>query len=166
MNAIVTTLPDGRFDVQNATGDSLLEALGGPFRVKEAAESAQRMLSAFDAVDSQIKAINGTLREQTGGEKPDQTGPDLEVVEVVELLNSHGFETFSSCSGQEGHTWTYPMVRCRPCNAEDLFNSLVGLGYSGFYVKEYRSAHKGSAVDFIEVEFWSLDCLNRENQRA
>ena len=91
-------------------------------------------------------------------------GPiDLEISEAVDLLRDHGVETFSSCSGTEGHTWSYPMVRCRPCDPEWLFKVLRGLGYNGFYVKEYRSAHVGPTVDFIEIEFWNLDCLNRKH---
>lgn len=87
---------------------------------------------------------------------------DPEISEVVDLLRDRGVETFSSCSGGEGHTWIYPMVRCRPCDPVWLFSVLVELGYDGFYVKAYRSAHVGPQVDFIEVEFWSLDCLNRK----
>lgn len=87
---------------------------------------------------------------------------DPEIAEAVKLLNGHGFQTFASCSGMAGHDFAYPMVRCQPCKATDLFNCLIELGYRGFYVKEYRSGHKGPEVDFVEVEFWSLDCLNRE----
>lgn len=90
-------------------------------------------------------------------------GPiDPEISEVVYLLRDCGVDTFSSCSGLAGHSWSYPMVRCRPCNSERLFNALLGLGYDGFYVKEYRSAHDGPQVEFIEIEFWSHDCLNRK----
>lgn len=89
-------------------------------------------------------------------------GPiDPEVSEVVSLLRGRGVETFSSCGGAEGHTWSYPMVRCRPCDPVWLFGVLTELGYDGFYVKEYYSAHAGPQVDFIEIEFWRADCLNR-----
>lgn len=91
---------------------------------------------------------------------------DPEIREAVEILVGHGVETFSSCSGQRGHTWAYPMVRCKPCDAEWLFKILIGAGYDGFYVKEYRSAHIGSSVDFIEIEFWGVDCLNRRTKPA
>lgn len=52
------------------------------------------------------------------------------------------------------------MVRCRPCHPERLFQTLIDADYDGFYVKEYHSAHLGPQVDFIEIEFWSADCLN------
>lgn len=87
---------------------------------------------------------------------------DTEIREVVDLLRGRGVDTFSSCSGKPGHSWSYPMVRCHPCNPARLFNALLDFGYNGFYVKEYRSAHKGASVDFIEIEFWSPDCLNRK----
>lgn len=61
MLSTLNPLPDGSFDVQDGEGRSLLDALGGPFRAREAAEAAQRMLSAFDAVDAQLKAINNSL---------------------------------------------------------------------------------------------------------
>lgn len=86
---------------------------------------------------------------------------DLEIANVVSLLNEHGFKTFSSCSGRDGHGFSYPMVRVSDCKAADLFDVLLRLGYSGFYVKEYRSSHGGNVVDFVEAEFWSLDCLSR-----
>lgn len=94
-------------------------------------------------------------------------GPiDPEVSEVVSLLRERGVETFSSCGGSEGHTWSYPMVRCRPCDPVWLFRVLTELGYDGFYVKEYRSAHAGPQVDFIEIEFWRADCLSRKEARG
>lgn len=67
MISTLNPLPDGRFDVQDATGISLLDALGGPFRTREAAEAAQRMLSAFDAVDDQIQTINNSLERMKIG---------------------------------------------------------------------------------------------------
>lgn len=86
---------------------------------------------------------------------------DPEIQEVVSILNQRGIETFSSCSGNEGHDFSYPMVRCKPCDPVRLFEVLAQHGYDGFYVKEYYSSHIGPRVEFIEVQFWSLDCLNR-----
>lgn len=65
MLSTLNPLPDGRFDVQDDAGKSLLSGFGGPFRTREAAEAAQRMLSAFDAVDAQIKTINHSLERIT-----------------------------------------------------------------------------------------------------
>lgn len=58
---LTTKLENGRFDVQDASGTSVLDPLGGPFQTREAAEAAQRMLSAFDNLDAQIKTINNSL---------------------------------------------------------------------------------------------------------
>lgn len=89
-------------------------------------------------------------------------GPiDPEISEAVDLLRECGVETFSSCSGNGGHGFSYPMVRCRPFEPERLFKILIDAGYNGFYVKEYRSAHGGPRVEFIEIEFWSAECLSR-----
>jgi hypothetical protein len=57
----VKELPDGKFDVQDADDRSLLDRMGGPFRKRETAEAAQRMLDSFDAVDNQIRVINQRL---------------------------------------------------------------------------------------------------------
>lgn len=89
-------------------------------------------------------------------------GPDSDIRETVEMLRQEGVETFSSCSEEPGHSWGYPMVRCRPCDPEWLYGILIKSGYDGFYIKEYRSAHVGPQMDFIEIEFWSTDCLNRK----
>lgn len=62
MNTI-KELPDGKLDVQNELGESVLDSMGGPYHTRECAESAVRMLNAFDNVDSQIAGINQKLRE-------------------------------------------------------------------------------------------------------
>lgn len=59
--ATVQQLFDGTFDVQNEAGTSLLDAFGGPFRLRETAEAAQRMLNSFDKVEAQIAEINESL---------------------------------------------------------------------------------------------------------
>lgn len=56
--ATIETLPNGEFDVQDSNGKSVM----GPFRSRETAEAAQRMLNMFDAVDDQIATINRPLR--------------------------------------------------------------------------------------------------------
>lgn len=83
---------------------------------------------------------------------------DTEIREAVALLREQGVDTFASCSG---HGNNNPWIRCQPCDPERLFHTLLGLGYDGFYVKEYRSGSVGLRVLFTEVEFWNLDCLNR-----
>jgi hypothetical protein len=57
----VKELANGTFDVQDADGRSLLDRMGGPFRLQETAEAARRMLDGFDAVDVQIQQINQQL---------------------------------------------------------------------------------------------------------
>lgn len=52
-------LPNGQFDVQDKDGNSVF---GEPFRQRETAESAHRMLAMFDAVDGRIAAINNSLK--------------------------------------------------------------------------------------------------------
>lgn len=59
----VQQLPDGRFDIQDEGGNSVLGELGGPFRSRRAAEEAARMLTAFDRVDKRIEQINDGLRQ-------------------------------------------------------------------------------------------------------
>lgn len=84
---------------------------------------------------------------------------DPEVREAVTVLREHGIDTFASCSGHGGNN---PWIRCQPCDPKWLFRTLLGLGYDGFYVKEYRSGPVGPQVIFTEIEFWNLDCLNRK----
>lgn len=60
----VIQLPNRRFDVHDDDGNSVLGCMGGPFYVREAAESACRMLTAFDDVDRRIESINQSLRGQ------------------------------------------------------------------------------------------------------
>lgn len=67
MLSTLNPLPDGSFDVQDGEGRSLLDALGGQFRTRDAAEAAQRMLSAFDAVEAQIQTINNSLERMKIG---------------------------------------------------------------------------------------------------
>lgn len=59
----VIQLPNGRFDVHDDDDNSMLDCMGGPFYVREAAESACRMLGLFNAIDKQIDEINQSLRE-------------------------------------------------------------------------------------------------------
>lgn len=58
----VQHLPDGRYDVQDETGKSVLDQLGGPFHTKGAAEACARMLNGFERVESRIDQINSGLR--------------------------------------------------------------------------------------------------------
>lgn len=64
MSHTVKPLPDGKFDIQDSSGQSVSEKFGGAFTQREAAEAACRMLNAFDAADSRISAINDSLRKQ------------------------------------------------------------------------------------------------------
>lgn len=82
----VIELPDGTFDVQNDSGQSVLGPFGGPFRQRESAEATARLLNAFEAVDSRIDAINESLRSA----KPCLTSTRLErdrkLLECVKAL--------------------------------------------------------------------------------
>lgn len=60
----VQMLPDGTYDVLSPAGESLLGPFGGPFHTAQAAESVQRMLKAFDAINGTISEINRELRAQ------------------------------------------------------------------------------------------------------
>lgn len=64
MSHTIKPLPDGKFDIQDSSGQSVSEKLGGAFSQREAAEDACRMLDAFDAADSRVSAINDLLRRQ------------------------------------------------------------------------------------------------------
>lgn len=82
---------------------------------------------------------------------------DEEIRDVVMILRRHGFHTFTSCSGKADHGFAYPMVRMTDTNVEALTNVLVNNGYTGFYIKKYY--YTDNSFAFLEIEFWSLDCL-------
>lgn len=60
----VKQLPNGKYDVQDADGNSLSVKFGGPFYTQGAADSASRMLNMFDTVEGQIAEINDELRAE------------------------------------------------------------------------------------------------------
>lgn len=87
-------------------------------------------------------------------------GLDEGIRDVVSLLRSHGVKTFASCEGSEGHGFSYPMVRIDAALAlsdehQKVLTVLSNAGYSGFYIKHYFSPYS----QFMEVEFWTPDCL-------
>lgn len=62
MTYTTTQLLNGKFDVQDEHGFSVLDRFGGPYYTMEAAQATERMLNAFDAVDAQIATVNESLR--------------------------------------------------------------------------------------------------------
>lgn len=60
MSATIDTLPNGEFLVSDNKSGL------GPFRLRETAESAQRMLNAFGAVDQQVERLVSDLQVKEG----------------------------------------------------------------------------------------------------
>jgi hypothetical protein len=54
MTYTVAQLPDGKFDLQDEHGNSVMDRFGGPVRDREFVESIQRMIGNFDAIDAGI----------------------------------------------------------------------------------------------------------------
>ena len=89
---------------------------------------------------------------------------DPELLGVVTYLRQQGLQTIASCSGLEGHAFKYPMVRIINTSAEELFKVLDAGNYDGYYIKTWVNCWHRDGEDFLEIEFWGLDCLKPSNE--
>lgn len=92
---------------------------------------------------------------------------DEGIAETVHLLRNNGFDTFSSCDGGLGHTFSMPTIRIA-CETDQLARVRTSLaavlsdfGYSGYHIKLYYPYQSGphpwgnENQSFVEVEFWN-----------
>ena len=101
---------------------------------------------------------------------------DPGIADVVMLLRSNGFDTFSSCEGGEGHDFSMPTIRINPnldkyMDEEEIALSkiLASADYGGYYIKlchayqnDVRPWDAGHQ-HFIEIEFWTYPlCKNSD----
>lgn len=100
---------------------------------------------------------------------------DPGIAEVVNLLRSKGFDTFSSCEGGEGHDFDMPTVRINPRDDRYMDEDEIKISallsendYGGYYIKLCH-AYQSDVIpwrdnqNFIEIEFWTYPlCKNSD----
>lgn len=100
---------------------------------------------------------------------------DPGIANVVNLLRSHGIDTFSSCEGGEEHAFPMPAIRINPesynmiVERHKIAKILSEAGYSGYYIK-CCYPYQGDTLPwdwidqhFIEIEFWTSPVEREEN---
>jgi len=92
---------------------------------------------------------------------------DQEIAWIVMLLRDNGINTFTSCQGGEGHSFSAPTIRIIPTDVnfmqpdvDRIARVLSGAYIGGYYLKQCYSYQSGpqpwgrADQHFIEIEFW------------
>lgn len=99
--------------------------------------------------------------EKAAVELPNPADLDPGIRRVVVYLRAHGFRTFASCEGGDGHTYALPTVRLLPDlgqspdgTRERLARCLAAAGFEAFWTACFYFNQPSPFGCFVQVELW------------